>query len=163
MHCVAPCLVPRARDGALAGTCTNIAARITPSCAECWTSSRCQCAPSSFGTMGQADACSGCDFEFSCVLMTWMLLYGARLSQLAWRSNPAGENTCLQQSHFTVQRETVPVFFIQRTRCPSRKPCESPMVNSESCMRSVASQSQCTYNRKLAIPRFAVLPDSVQG
>ena len=29
--------------------------------------------------------------------------------------------------------------------------------------RSVASQSQCTYNRKLAIPRFAVLPDSVQG
>ena len=29
--------------------------------------------------------------------------------------------------------------------------------------RSVACQSQCTYNRKLAIPRFAVLPDSVQG
>ena len=47
--------------------------------------------------------------------------------------------------------------------CPVKKNKEGMTAKRECSCRSIATQSQCTYKRKLLTPRFACLPELADG
>ena len=47
--------------------------------------------------------------------------------------------------------------------CPVKKNKEGMTAKRECSCRSIATQSQCTYKRKLLTPRFLVLPELADG